>query len=107
MVYIHNAMMKLSCIYMILMTLFIRKFDEDKKLRTVRLTDTAWEQFDLLAKTKGLTRTDLLEQWARCSFPVAKDNAQKIAKDIASRNSGEYRETILLALNELIEEIYN
>lgn len=47
------------------MSLFVQKFDEPKKLRSVRLTDTAWDTLEHLATQQGLTRTDLLEAWAR------------------------------------------
>jgi predicted DNA-binding ribbon-helix-helix protein len=47
------------------MPLFIQKFDESKKLRSIRLTDTAWNALQRLAEEQGVTRTDLLEQWSR------------------------------------------
>jgi len=47
------------------MSLFTQKFDEPKKLRSVRLTDTAWDALERIATEQGLTRTDLLEKWAR------------------------------------------
>jgi hypothetical protein len=47
------------------MSLFVQKFNEPKRLRSVRLTDTAWDALEHLATQQGLTRTDLLEAWAR------------------------------------------
>jgi transposase-like protein len=47
------------------MSLFTQKFEEAKKLRSVRLTDTAWDALERIASEHGVTRTDLLEKWAR------------------------------------------
>lgn len=45
---------------------FERKFtDEPKKLRSVRLTNTAWNALENLATQKELTRTDVIEMWVR------------------------------------------
>lgn len=47
------------------MPLFVQKFDEPKKLRSVRLTDSAWNSLARIASERGMTRTDLLEEWVR------------------------------------------
>jgi AcrR family transcriptional regulator len=39
--------------------------DEKKKLRSVRLTDTAWAKLDELAQENGLTRSEMIEIFAR------------------------------------------
>lgn len=45
---------------------FERKFaDEAKKLRSIRLTDTAWNTLENIANQKELTRTDIIELWTR------------------------------------------
>jgi predicted DNA-binding ribbon-helix-helix protein len=53
---------------------FERKFiNENKKLRSVRLTDTAWDVLENIANQNGISRTDVIELWAR-----EKENQQKI-----------------------------
>jgi AcrR family transcriptional regulator len=39
--------------------------DEKKKLRSVRLTDTAWAKLDELAQERNLTRSEMIEIFAR------------------------------------------
>ncbi|WP_353932487.1 TetR/AcrR family transcriptional regulator [Okeanomitos corallinicola TIOX110] len=39
--------------------------DETKKLRSIRLTDTAWAKLDELAQEKNLTRSEMIEIFAR------------------------------------------
>ena len=39
--------------------------DEPKRLRSIRLTDTAWEQLDAIAKQNNLTRSEAIEIFAR------------------------------------------
>lgn len=38
---------------------------EPKRLRSIRLTDTAWEQLDAIAKQNNLTRSEAIEMFAR------------------------------------------
>lgn len=45
---------------------FKQKFSgEAKKLRTLRLTDTAWNYLQQVATDREVTRTDVIEAWAR------------------------------------------
>jgi AcrR family transcriptional regulator len=44
---------------------FEQEYDEPKHLRSIRVTDTAWENLDAMAKKNNLTRTELIEQLAR------------------------------------------
>lgn len=73
------------------MALFTQKFDEPKRLRSIRLTDTAWDALEQLAISRGLTRTDLLEEWARQQIDhcrpesVTKDQLQQHINSIAER----------------------
>ncbi len=39
--------------------------EEKKNLRSIRLTDTAWEQLDKIAKENNLSRSELIEIFAR------------------------------------------
>lgn len=65
------------------MSLFVQKFDEPKRLRSVRLTDTAWAALESLAVKQGLTRTDLLEAWARNpqTEVISQDNSARTAME--------------------------
>lgn len=45
---------------------FSKKFDqEEKRLRSIRLTDTAWNRLQEIATEKEVSRTDVIETWAR------------------------------------------
>lgn len=45
---------------------FERKYpNESKKLRTIRLTDTAWNYLQRIADQESVSRTDVIEAWAR------------------------------------------
>jgi AcrR family transcriptional regulator len=44
---------------------FERDYKEPKHLRSLRLTDTAWENLDAIAQKHNLTRTELIELLAR------------------------------------------
>lgn len=44
---------------------FTVKLDQPKKLRTVRLTNTAWNQLQQTATKNEVSRTDVIEAWAR------------------------------------------
>lgn len=42
---------------------FAPKSDEIRRVRSVRVTDTTWEQLGAMAEERGITRADLLEEW--------------------------------------------
>jgi AcrR family transcriptional regulator len=44
---------------------FEQEYDEPKHLRSIRVTDTAWENLDAMARQNNLTRTELIEKMAR------------------------------------------
>jgi AcrR family transcriptional regulator len=44
---------------------FEQEYDEPKHLRSIRVTDTAWENLAAMAQKNNLTRTELIEQLAR------------------------------------------
>ncbi|NJR52893.1 MAG: ribbon-helix-helix domain-containing protein, partial [Leptolyngbyaceae cyanobacterium CSU_1_3] len=66
------------------MSLFTQKFDESKKLRSIRLTDTAWNALQQLAEEQGVTRTDLLERWSR-NPPSSASNSENTVVSIRKR----------------------
>ena len=41
---------------------FDRKSESDRKVRSIRVTDEAWEKFGEMASRQSITRADLLEQ---------------------------------------------
>jgi AcrR family transcriptional regulator len=44
---------------------FEQEYDEPKHLRSIRVTDTAWENLEAMAQKNNLTRTELIEKLAR------------------------------------------
>jgi AcrR family transcriptional regulator len=49
---------------------FEQEYDEPKHLRSIRVTDTAWENLEAMAQKNNLTRTELIEQLAR-GIPIS------------------------------------
>jgi len=49
---------------------------EPKQLRSIRLTDTAWEQLAELAEKNNLTRSEMIEIFAREGFSGKRTNSQ-------------------------------
>lgn len=56
---------------------FASKSDEPRHVRAVRLTDSAWKKIGAMALARGMTRADLLEEWAR-QPPVPEVNQLEI-----------------------------
>ena len=49
---------------------FGQKYDEPKFLRSMKLTDYAWDTLQQLAAQQGSSRTDIIEQFTRASSPT-------------------------------------
>lgn len=52
---------------------FVSKSDEPRLVRTMRLTDSAWEKLGKIANSRCITRADLLEEWAKHNFQQQPD----------------------------------
>jgi hypothetical protein len=48
---------------------FGQKYDEPKFLRSMKLTDYAWDKLQQLAAEQGTSRTDIIEEFTRASSP--------------------------------------
>lgn len=48
---------------------FAPKSDENREVRSLRLTDSTWQRLGELAALKNLTRSDLLELWMQTNPP--------------------------------------
>ncbi len=44
---------------------FAPKSDENREVRSLRLTDTTWEKLGELAASRSITRSDLIEEWVQ------------------------------------------
>ena len=101
------------------MTLFTPKFEESKKLRSVRLTDTAWDALDRIASEHGVTRTDLLEEWSRRelwspkpSHPTLtredlEEHMNKVLEHVPIKQKGILqRKLVAKYFQELLEQIF-
>ena len=61
---------------------FDRKSESDRKVRSIRVTDEAWEKFGDMASPQGITRADLLEKMINSSEDLNKnDEAVKILQE--------------------------
>jgi len=85
---------------------FIRKFDEAKITRAIRLTDTAWQGLQNLATLQGKSRADLIEHWAR--QPPYPDRAllQSLANEILLQTEGAHQELIQRTLENFIDRMF-
>lgn len=79
------------------MSLFTQKFDEPKRLRSIRLTDTAWNSLEKIAIEQGLTRTDLIEEWSR------EYQGKQISKHMFEQDREELRKQLEKHVNDILE----
>lgn len=61
---------------------FTSKSDEPRKVRSIRITDTAWEKLGKIAASRCITRADLIEEWIESKVLDEPDLHQ--AKDTAN-----------------------
>lgn len=54
--------------------LFTRLGDEDRKVRSLRLTDTTWETLRQIAESKEATRADLIEELATTYYTASSND---------------------------------
>ena len=53
---------------------FINKSESERKVRSIRATDSTWKAFGAIAFQKGITRADLLEEMMRSSEIIGRNN---------------------------------
>lgn len=53
---------------------FVAKSNENRQVRSIRLTDSAWDKLGQLARERGITRADLLEEWMIDDLPIHSQN---------------------------------
>ena len=61
---------------------FILKGEEERKVRTVRLTDTTWNRLGKIAEQQGTTRTNVIEELLNQDDHKNLDEVVKILKEI-------------------------
>ena len=59
----------------------------EKHIRSMKLTDECWENLDTVAKEKGVTRTELIEQLSRMIIIKKDDNPKIIDKFIEEKKA--------------------
>jgi len=83
---------------------FSAKSDENREVRSLRLTDAAWRQLGDLAASRNITRADLVEEWTLGQPASRMDLDQAIAKvlsdPVVTRN-GKDRGSVRRALEAL------
>lgn len=63
---------------------FAPKSDSERKVRSIRVTDRAWDDFGFEADKRRITRADLLEQWVSCpSAPPTATSAADLESAVA------------------------
>lgn len=48
---------------------FGSKSNSNRKVRSLRITDDVWEKLGMMADKRGITRADLIEEFANGSLP--------------------------------------
>ncbi len=48
---------------------FGSKSDSTRKVRSLRITDDVWEKLGMMADKRGITRADLIEEFANGNLP--------------------------------------
>jgi len=86
---------------------FIRKFDEPKVTRAIRLTDTAWNNLAHIAQQQGKSRADLIETWMRETtlLPPTADYLEHHTQAIIAMFQEENQELVQLVLQKFIRRI--
>ena len=61
---------------------FINKSESERKVRSIRATDSTWKAFGSIASQRGITRADLLEEMIRSNEIRGRNNkVVEILKD--------------------------
>lgn len=96
---------------------FAPKSDENREVRSLRLTSTAWQRLGDLADSRCITRADLIEDLAHSSVldPQAidggvnlqqvKDEAAKVLNDSVITRGSKDRGSVRRALEALIDRL--
>ena len=66
---------------------FEAKSGSRRAVRTMRLTDTAWEKLGVVADSRGVTRADLIEEWAKQDFLQQVSQPTLPSKEIITKDT--------------------
>lgn len=62
---------------------FASKSDESREVRSLRCTDATWQKLGELSELQGITRADLIEQWATAmEKPTSNSDLDRIDQGI-------------------------
>ncbi|NES73975.1 MAG: ribbon-helix-helix domain-containing protein [Okeania sp. SIO2D1] len=76
---------------------FSSKSETFRKVRSIRLTDSTWELLGKLAEERGVTRADLLEEWAVGGFFFEVSDEKKVAPDLNKLRDKAFERFLFLA----------
>lgn len=65
---------------------FAPKSDENREVRSLRLTNATWQRLGEIAVSRGITRADLIEEWIQTSAleqPTSGTSLQQVDEAIA------------------------
>lgn len=82
---------------------FVLKGEEERKVRTVRLTDSTWNKLGEMASRRCITRTELIEELLTQADKDVSEVVQilKEALTLRANTGGAIKEKIRLALSYL------
>ena len=93
---------------------FAPKSDENREVRSFRLTDSTWQRLGELAALKNLTRSDLLEFWMQADTPEQQsgitsnqldDAIAQVLNDPAVTRHGKDRGSVRRALEAIRDRL--
>lgn len=97
---------------------FAFKSDKPRQVRSIRVTDDAWEKLGLIAESRRITRADLLEQaideglleqqQSKQQILIEIENAiQEVLQDSAVTRGGKDKSAIKKGFAALLKELSN
>lgn len=79
---------------------FSAKSDEHRQVRSIRLTDTAWNALGEIADSRCITRADLIEDWMHGEYFDLENNVKQLELEIKN-----LKNIALLVSEELLEKL--
>jgi len=85
---------------------FASKSDEMRQVRSIRLTDAAWDSLGKLADKRSITRADLIEEWMGGEYFILLERLHRLENQLQSltNNSIQLSESILQSIDKLVNE---
>lgn len=90
---------------------FLNKSDEFRHVRSIRVTDKAWEKLGEIANNRSITRADLIEEWLENDeiFKIDKVQVEAVMEEILQdqkvTRKGKDRSAVRRGFEALLERL--